>query len=146
MATGKGMAIRFKEDDVRTMGRSARGVRAINLKKQGDAVVGMEIISSDDPSVLTVTKKGYDTLIDALAQLPADLNWRFEHIGGGTDSTALKQRADRAGLGDRIAWRGAQPQVEVIDLLRRTDLFVLASRVAKSATSLVWVASSPAIS
>ena len=30
-----------------------------------------------------VEKKGYDILLRALALLPADLHWRFEHIGGG---------------------------------------------------------------
>ena len=37
------MAIRFSEEDVRPMGRTARGVRAIKLKKEGDAVVGMVV-------------------------------------------------------------------------------------------------------
>jgi len=39
------------------MGRTARGVRGINLKKN-DAVVGMEVLTTD-ASVLTVTEKGY---------------------------------------------------------------------------------------
>ena len=30
-----------------------------------------------------VEKKGYDILLEALALLPRDLHWRFEHIGGG---------------------------------------------------------------
>jgi len=43
IATRKGQSIRFKESDARTMGRSASGVRGINLKK-GDKVVGMDVI------------------------------------------------------------------------------------------------------
>lgn len=57
VATKKGMAIRFHETDVRSMGRSARGVRAIILKP-GDEVVGMANLS-DKGMVLTVTETGF---------------------------------------------------------------------------------------
>ncbi|MBN2497707.1 MAG: DNA gyrase subunit A [Deltaproteobacteria bacterium] len=52
-----GMAVRFREQDVRSMGRTARGVRGIRLKG-GDRVVSMEVI---DPgaTIITVTEKGY---------------------------------------------------------------------------------------
>ena len=43
IGTRMGMAIRFSEEDVRAMGRTARGVRSINLKKDDDAVVGMVV-------------------------------------------------------------------------------------------------------
>lgn len=76
-----------------------------------------------------VPKKGYDDLIDALARLPADLHWRLIHIGGGPDLPVLKQRAERAGISDRIDWRGAQPQDAVLAAYRAADLFVLASRI-----------------
>ncbi|MEL3890838.1 glycosyltransferase family 4 protein [Ferrovibrio sp. MS7] len=75
-----------------------------------------------------VAKKGYDILLDALAKLPRDLHWRFEHIGGGPLLPALKQQAQRLGLADRIAWRGAQAQDAVIEAYRQADLFALASR------------------
>ena len=74
-----------------------------------------------------VPKKGYDTLLTALAKLPQSLCWRFDHIGGGTELDALKQQAESLGLEDRIAWHGAQDQTEVLDAYRRSDLFVLAS-------------------
>ena len=45
LITKKGQSIRFKEKDVREMGRPAAGVKGINLKK-GDEVIGMEIIQS----------------------------------------------------------------------------------------------------
>jgi len=57
LTTRMGKAIRFDENDVRAMGRTARGVRGISLKK-GDAVVGMEILSTD-ASILTATENGY---------------------------------------------------------------------------------------
>ncbi len=76
-----------------------------------------------------VPKKGYDDLIDALARLPADLHWRLTHIGGGPDLKVLKRRAERAGIADRIDWRGPQPQDAVLTAYRDGDLFVLASRI-----------------
>lgn len=57
LSTRSGQAIRFKESDVRSMGRSARGVRGITLKK-GDEVVSMEALSRA-ATLLTVTEKGY---------------------------------------------------------------------------------------
>ncbi len=47
LVTAMGQAIRFKEKDVRSMGRSAAGVRALNLKKQ-DTVSGLDIIRKED--------------------------------------------------------------------------------------------------
>lgn len=60
IATRKGMAIRFREQDVRSMGRQARGVRAIRLN-EGDEVVGMCVVE-DDSLVLTVSETGYGRL------------------------------------------------------------------------------------
>ncbi len=59
IATRMGMAIRFKEEDVRPMGRTARGVRALNLKKDGDAVVGMAILDDEELQILTLSERGY---------------------------------------------------------------------------------------
>ncbi|MEK7560242.1 MAG: DNA gyrase subunit A, partial [Patescibacteria group bacterium] len=60
ISTQKGKAIRFKEKDVRAMGRSAKGVRAIKLKK-GDEVVGMDVIPREAKKleVLAVSELGY---------------------------------------------------------------------------------------
>ncbi|WP_101697440.1 DNA gyrase subunit A [Clostridium minihomine] len=60
VATKKGMAIRFKETDVRAMGRTARGVKAITLK-EGDYVTGLSTIR-EDGLVLTVSETGYGRL------------------------------------------------------------------------------------
>lgn len=57
LATREGQSIRFKEDEVRDMGRSARGVKGITLRKE-DFVVGMEVLNSTS-NILTVTEKGY---------------------------------------------------------------------------------------
>ncbi len=77
-----------------------------------------------------VEKKGYDDLLDALAALPPGLQWRFEHVGAGELSDALKQRAASLGIGDRCTWHGAQPQKAVFAALAGADLFVLASKKA----------------
>lgn len=53
-----GQAIRFKEEDVRDMGRTATGVRGIRLD-EGDKVVSLEVIENSDAQILTVTEKGY---------------------------------------------------------------------------------------
>ena len=60
IATKKGMAIRFRETDVRPMGRLARGVKAMKLK-EGDSIVGMSIIEPDK-LILTVSETGYGRL------------------------------------------------------------------------------------
>ncbi|HZK90810.1 MAG TPA: glycosyltransferase [Stellaceae bacterium] len=77
-----------------------------------------------------VAKKGYDDLLAALALLPKDLAWRFVHIGGGALAGRLQQEAARLGLAERIEWRGARPQPEVLAAYRAADLFVLAAKIA----------------
>ncbi|HTQ34957.1 MAG TPA: glycosyltransferase family 4 protein [Stellaceae bacterium] len=77
-----------------------------------------------------VAKKGYDDLLTALAQLPAGLAWRLVHIGGGSLAKDLKEQAARLGIANRIDWRGARPQPEVLAAYRAADLFVLAAKIA----------------
>ena len=57
LGTRDGMAIAFDEEDVRPMGRNARGVRGIRLR-EGDAVIGMDNLHRD-ADVLTVTEYGF---------------------------------------------------------------------------------------
>jgi len=57
IGTRDGMAIRFPEADVRSMGRSAYGVRGISLR-EGDAVVAMEVLVPGG-TILSVTEQGY---------------------------------------------------------------------------------------
>ncbi len=57
IATAKGMAIRFKEKDVRSIGRNARGVIGIRLRRE-DYVVGA-VVADDTKTLLTVTENGY---------------------------------------------------------------------------------------
>ena len=60
VATKLGVAIRFNENDVRPMGRLARGVKALTLK-EGDEVVGMSVVR-EGGLVLTVSETGYGRL------------------------------------------------------------------------------------
>ncbi len=77
-----------------------------------------------------VEKKGYDDLLAALALLPAELPWRFTHVGGGPLAKTLAAQADRLGLAGKIEWRGRQPQSKVQEVLQQADIFVLASKIA----------------
>lgn len=53
-----GKAVRFDENDVRPMGRNARGVRGMNLE-DGQSVIAMLVAEDDSQSVLTATENGY---------------------------------------------------------------------------------------
>ena len=57
IATKRGIAIRFKEQDVRAIGRAGQGVRGISLEKE-DEVIGMEVFSPEDV-FLSVAENGY---------------------------------------------------------------------------------------
>jgi len=59
LGTKQGITIRFTEDEVRPMGRTAYGVKGITLE-EGNVVIGMETITPDSTtSILTVTEGGY---------------------------------------------------------------------------------------
>lgn len=59
IGTRRGITIRFKEEDVRPMGRTAYGVKGITLE-EGDEVIGMETITPDSTTaIMTVTEGGY---------------------------------------------------------------------------------------
>ncbi len=73
IATAKGIAIRFKETDVREMGRQARGVKAISLRK-GDYVVGAVIVEKGK-DLLTITS-------DGIAKRSGFEEYRLQNRGG----------------------------------------------------------------
>lgn len=76
-----------------------------------------------------VSKKGLDTLIDALAALPKDLHWHWTHIGGGPLRDALVEQAKTRGVAARCDFKGALPQIEVLETYKKSDLFILPSRI-----------------
>jgi DNA gyrase subunit A len=58
MVSKGGMTIRFNENDVRSMGRTAGGVRGMKLKNAQDAVVSVDV-ARDDTEILVMTEAGY---------------------------------------------------------------------------------------
>ncbi len=58
VSTSAGQAVRFNEKDARPMGRSARGVRGVRLRPN-DTVVGMDIVQSDEQTLLVISEKGF---------------------------------------------------------------------------------------
>lgn len=100
--------------------------------RQGDVRDGSD--AADPVCLLSVgrlvEKKGYGDLLAALARLPAALQWRLVHIGGGPLAARIAQQATASGLAGRIDWLGPQPQGRVLAEYRRADFFVLASRQA----------------
>ncbi len=79
-----------------------------------------------------VEKKGLEVLLEALARLPAELHWRFVHVGGGELVRGLRARAERLGLAARTDWHGAYAQDVLLERYRAADVFVLASRIART--------------
>ena len=57
--TKHGKSIRFKETDVRPMGRNTKGVKGITFKREDDSVIGMGIVESDKQRLLTLSEFGY---------------------------------------------------------------------------------------
>lgn len=73
-ATRNGAAIRFDENDIRVMGRTARGVRAIKFRGD-DYIIGVTKIFDENATILTVTDKG-------MGRRCAVLSYRLQRRGG----------------------------------------------------------------
>ena len=65
LGASSGKSIRFNENDIRVMGRSASGVTGMRFKESEDYIVGMAVIGSDNQEILVVTEKGYGKRSDA---------------------------------------------------------------------------------
>ena len=74
LATAKGQGIHFKEEEVRQMGRQAAGVIGIRMR-DGDYVVGMEVVSDLDQDLLFATQRGYGKRVKSR-------DFRISHRGG----------------------------------------------------------------
>ena len=100
LATKKGMAIRFSEGDVRAVGRTARGVKALTLK-EGDEVAGMSAVRSGG-LLLTVSETGYGRLSEIA-------DYRLQSRGG---KGIIKCHVGR--YGDVDAIKVVDPEDDVI--------------------------------
>ncbi len=95
MISRDGMSIRFHESDVRTMGRTAAGVRGINLKGD-DFVVGANVLREDSiKTVLTVTANGYGKRSQAE-------DYRIQHRGGKGIMAIKKSERNGDVIGSKI--------------------------------------------
>ncbi len=65
IGASNGKAIRFNEEDVRAMGRSAAGVKGIELEDK-ECVIGVSVVTEDRNEILVITEKGYGkrTIVD----------------------------------------------------------------------------------
>ena len=86
LATKNGFAIQFRESDVRTMGRTARGVKAITMR-EGDSVVDMAICD-ENTRVLTISETGYGRISNIA-------DYRLQSRGG---KGIKNYRVDKYGL------------------------------------------------
>ena len=101
-----------------------------------NAAIGSARDGSSEPVVILsvarlVEKKGTEILLEALARISPALQWRFVHVGGGPLLKSLQGRAARLGIEERVTWRGALTQDEVLAEYRKADVFALASRIAR---------------
>lgn len=108
------------------LGKSDNPVPARPARNGGDPANPVALVSVGR----CVPKKGYRTLLDALARLDPGLHWRLVHVGGGPEAEALKRRGGALGLSDRIDWRGPQPQQGVVAAYGMADIFVLPCEIA----------------
>ncbi len=100
VATKKGKSIRFRDTDVRAVGRTARGVRAMKLGDQ-DEVVGMMVVDNEK-FVLTISETGYGRLSDIS-------DYRLQSRGG---SGVINYHTEK--YGDVAALNSVSPDEDVI--------------------------------
>jgi DNA gyrase subunit A len=112
LATHRGMAIRFSEKDVRTMGRPATGVRGVRLMKE-DFVVGMVVVRTDEdeehaPTLLVVTDKG-------LGKRSRIEDYRLQGRGGkGVINIRTTEKTGRV-----VSIKGVSPTDELVMITRQ---------------------------
>jgi DNA gyrase subunit A len=94
LASRGGMAVHFNEKNVRSMGRNARGVKAMTLEN-GDTIVAMDIIESDRKEVLLVTSLAYGK------RTPIE-DYRHTSRGGKGVKAFARQRDDIGQVVDQI--------------------------------------------
>ncbi|MBU8892271.1 MAG: DNA gyrase subunit A [Bacteroidales bacterium] len=107
IATREGKAIRFNEQNVRSIGRTGAGVRGIRLSKPDDEVIGMVWIEETDNEILVVSEKGFGkrSNIDA---------YRITNRGGkGVKSLNITEKT-----GKMIAIKGVSDDMDLMIINR----------------------------
>jgi DNA gyrase subunit A len=116
VATKKGQAARFKESEVRPLGRGTQGVTAIRLKKD-DEVVGMEVVEHLSEQLLVVTEQGYGKRTDV-----ADFPVKHRATGGVIANSLNKDTGDVAAV--RLVGREEEELMLITELgtILRTEV------------------------
>jgi DNA gyrase subunit A len=116
VATRKGQAARFKEGEVRPLGRGTQGVTAIRLKGD-DEVIGMEVVEHLDQQLLVVTEQGYGKRTDI-----ADFPVKHRATGGVIGNSLNKETGDVAAI--RIVGRDDEELMLITELgtILRTEV------------------------
>jgi DNA gyrase subunit A len=115
LVTEQGQSIRFHEDEVRVMGRTAAGVNGIRLEDE-DRIAGMDVVSDDRSHMLVVTKNGFGKRT-ALA----------EYKTQGRYGSGIRTLARNEKTGNIVAMRCINPEDEILLLTR--DGVVLRTRL-----------------
>jgi DNA gyrase subunit A len=89
IGTKLGKAIRFKESDVRPMGRQAAGVKALSLRKK-DEIIGMVVAGEDEKYIFTASEKGYGK------KTAVDLYPRYRRGGKGVLNLRISPKIGKA--------------------------------------------------
>ena len=111
IATAEGMAIRFDERDVRPMGRSARGVRGIDLQGE-DVVAGVAAVDTDRHNwVLTVTEHGYGKRSDIEAYRVQSRNGKGLIDIKTNDRNGPVCAMETVGYGDHLVVMSSEGQI-----------------------------------
>jgi len=108
LVTKKGMSVRFKEKDIREMGRSASGVRGIRLKKD-DEVIAMEVVGSEEKGqLLVISENGFGKRTDLK-------EYRIQNRGG----TGIKTAKITPKTGNLIGSKLINDQQDLIIISRK---------------------------
>jgi DNA gyrase subunit A len=103
LATRKGQAIRFHEDEVRDMGRDTQGVKGITLQGKGDGVLDMVVVKNEQNAILSVTENGY-------GKRTRIMDYRVTHRGG----KGIKTLSPTAKTGPLVAVKEVVEQDELM--------------------------------
>ncbi|MDD4910843.1 MAG: DNA gyrase subunit A [Sideroxydans sp.] len=115
--SNEGKAVRFDENDVRSMGRVTRGVRGMNLSK-GGKVIALLVAENEQQSVLTATENGYGKRTPIV---------EYTRHGRGTQGMMAIQTSERNGK--VVAATLVQPEDEI--MLIGTNGVLIRTRVSE---------------
>lgn len=118
--TAKGQSIRFKEGDIREMGRTAAGVRGMKLVK-GDMIVGTGVISkgSKDMEILVVTENGY-------GKTTAAREYKVQNRGGSGIKTAQVTSKTGPVIGAEVLTNEYKAEGELVVMSKKGQVIRLA--------------------